>query len=167
MQKKQGQLVGKIKIILLDFQGQYFFKKYYFAQQIQKKNAKCIIYYNNDKCFLVLVICMSVMLYVFFLQKAENNRLKKASWPKLCNIFLFLLKAGSVGPVDQQINFALPQAFLFKFICTHFYITIIHKGIFFNWNITSSPYLEMLLIKMVKLLFLFFLIDPNVRCCFL
>ena len=49
--------------------------------------------------------------YVLFfsLQKAENNRLKKASRPKFCNIiFLFFLKVGSVGPVYQKINFALP-----------------------------------------------------------
>ena len=48
-----------------------------------------------------------VMFYflLFFFQKAENNRLKKASWPKFCNIiFLLLFKIGSVGPVDQQIN---------------------------------------------------------------
>ena len=37
----------------------------------------------------------------------------------------------------------------------------------FNWNITSSPYLEMLLINIIKLLFLFFLIDRTVQCCFL
>ena len=45
-------------------------------------------------------------LYVcYILFKAENNRLKKASWPKFWNIFfLFLLKVGSV---DQQINFVL------------------------------------------------------------
>ena len=44
----------------------------------------------------------------FFFQKAENNRLEKASWPKFCNIiFLFLIKIGSVGPVDQ-INLVLP-----------------------------------------------------------
>ena len=38
---------------------------------------------------------------------------------------------------------------------------------FFNWKITSSPYLEMLLISMIKLLFLFFLGDCNVQCCVL
>ena len=33
-----------------------------------------------------------VMFYFFFFQKAENNRLKKASWSKFCNIiFIFLL----------------------------------------------------------------------------
>ena len=46
----------------------------------------------------------------FFFQNAENNRLKKGSWPKFCNItFLFLLNVGSVGPVDQQINLVLPD----------------------------------------------------------
>ena len=49
-----------------------------------------------------------------------------------------------------------------KFIGDHFYVTVIHKGIFLNWNVTSLPYLEMLLISMIKLLFLFFLIDRNV-----
>ena len=45
----------------------------------------------------------------YFFQKAENNRLKKISWPKFCNIvFLFLLKIGSVGPVDQQIHLISP-----------------------------------------------------------
>ena len=37
-------------------------------------------------------------MLLFFFHKAENNRLKKASWSKFCNIiFLFLLKIGSVG----------------------------------------------------------------------
>ena len=36
----------------------------------------CIIYYNNVKSFLVLVIYRFFMLYFFFLQKAENNRFK-------------------------------------------------------------------------------------------
>ena len=36
---------------------------------------------------------------------------------------------------------------------------------FFNWNITSSSYLEMLLISMIKLFFLFFLSDRNVWWC--
>ena len=53
---------------------------------------------------------MFVMFYFFVIQKADNNRLKKASWSKLfCNIiFCFLSKVGLVGPVDQQNNFALP-----------------------------------------------------------
>ena len=53
-------------------------------------------------------------LYKFmfaFFQKAERNRLKKkkARWPKFCNIFLFVHKIGSVGPVDQQINLVSPH----------------------------------------------------------
>ena len=53
-----------------------------------------------------------VMFFFFKLlfQKAESNRTTKASWPKFCNIiFLFLLKLGSLGPVDQQINLISPN----------------------------------------------------------
>ena len=47
--------------------------------------------------------------FLFLFQKAKNNRLKKASWSKFCNIsFLFLLKMGLVGHVDQQINLTSP-----------------------------------------------------------
>ena len=65
----------------------------------------------TDKCFLVFVICMFAMFFFYiFLRKAENNRLKKASWPKFCNIiFSILLKIGSVGSVDQQINLVSPE----------------------------------------------------------
>ena len=56
--------------------------------------------------FGYLYVCY---IYFFFLQKAGNNRfLKKGGWSKFCNIFLFLHKVGSVGPVDQQINVVLP-----------------------------------------------------------
>ena len=52
---------------------------------------------------------MFYLFFVFFFQKAENNILKKAIRPKFCSIaFLFLLKIGSVGPVDQQINLVSP-----------------------------------------------------------
>ena len=54
-------------------------------------------------------------IYLFFFQKAENNRLKKASRPKFCNIiFSFLLKIKSVGPVDQQTNLVWPYFLLFE-----------------------------------------------------
>ena len=49
-----------------------------------------------NKCHVFFLFC--------FFQKAKNNKLKKASWPKFCNIVLFLLKIRSVGPADQQIN---------------------------------------------------------------
>ena len=39
-----------------------------------------------------------------------NDKFKKASLPKFCNIiFLFMLKIGFVWPVDQQINLILPN----------------------------------------------------------
>ena len=80
---------------------------------------------------LVLVAHIFDMFYFIFLQKEGNNRLKKPA-DKFCNIrLLFLLKLGSVGPVDQQINFVLPKVFALKFICHHFYITIIHQRLFF------------------------------------
>ena len=37
----------------------------------------------------------------------------KKKWPKFCTIFLFLLKIGLVGPVDQQINLVSPNAFYY------------------------------------------------------
>ena len=154
--------------MLFDSQGQYFLKNIILHSKHRRKTLECIIYYNNDKCFLVLVIYMFVMFYFFFLQKAENNRLKKASWPTFCNIILlFLLKLGTVGPVDQQINYVLPQVFPLKFDRDTFYISIIKKSIIFNWNITSSPYLEMVLINMIKLLSLCFLSCRNVRFYFM
>ena len=48
--------------------------------------------------------------FLFFFQKAKNNRLKKASWSKFCNISLFLLKMGLVEHVDQQINLTSPYS---------------------------------------------------------
>ena len=76
-----------------------------------KKIPQFIIYYNNDESFLVLVIYISLLCFIsFFFKKQEIIDLKKASWPKFCNIsFLFLLKIGSVGPVDQQINLVSPN----------------------------------------------------------
>ena len=54
------------------------------------------------------------VMFYFFFQKAENNRLKKASWSKFCNIiFIFLLKIGSVRPVNQQINLVSPNGRVF------------------------------------------------------
>ena len=56
--------------------------------QPQKKYPQFRIYHNNDKCFLVLVI---YIIYVFFNQKAENNRfLKKPVGQNI--VILFSLK---------------------------------------------------------------------------
>ena len=50
------------------------------------------------------------MFYLFYFMSIYFNRIKKTRWTKFCNIvFLFLLKIGSVGPVDQQINLASPE----------------------------------------------------------
>ena len=72
----------------------------------------------------------------------------------LCNL-QELYTAFKKNHLNVQINFVLPSVFPLKFICDHFYISIIHKSILFNRNITSSPYLEMLLINMIKLLLCF------------
>ena len=54
---------------------------------------------------MVIYISFLCFILFFFFQKAENNRLKKASWSKFCNIiFLFLLKIRSAGLTDQQLN---------------------------------------------------------------
>ena len=59
-----------------------------------------------------------VMFYFlfFFSQKAESNRFKKK--PVVQNFvilfFKFLLKIGSVGPVDQQINLVSPKVTVTK-----------------------------------------------------
>ena len=73
-----------------------------------------VVFYNNGKCFLVLVIYISLFCITsFFLKKEESNRLKKASCPKFGNIiFLFLVKIGSVGPVGQQMNLVSPSMLL-------------------------------------------------------
>ena len=89
-------------------------KQYYLILRVEskKKNPlnQFMIYYNNNKCFLVLVIYISLLCFIsFFFKKQKIIDFKKASWPKFCNItFLFLLKIGSVGPVDQQINLVSP-----------------------------------------------------------
>ena len=69
--------------------------------------------------------------------------------------------------IDQQINFVLPYVFPLKFIYDNFYITTIHKSIFLTGTSHSLPYLEILLINMIKVLLLFFFIDRSVRFCLL
>ena len=69
-----------------------------------------LIYYNNDKYFLVLVIYISFLCFIpYFFKKALNNKLITASWPKFCNVSFFVFaKRRSVLLVDQQINLVLP-----------------------------------------------------------
>ena len=48
-----------------------------------------------------------VIFYFLFLKKAENNRLKKASLLKFCNIaFLFLLKQGRSGRTTNKLTWS-------------------------------------------------------------
>ena len=85
-------------------------------------NSQFIICYNNDKCFLVLVIYISLLCFMpfFFFKKRKVIDLKK---PKSRNIYIyiciyfFLLKIRSVGPVDQQINLVSPK----HLICCYFF----------------------------------------------
>ena len=62
---------------------------------------------------MVLVIYISLLCltssFIFFFKKQKIIDLKKASRPKFCNIiFLFFLKIGSIGPIDQQLNLFSP-----------------------------------------------------------
>ena len=53
-----------------------------------------------------------VIFYYFFFQKAENNiSEKKLVGQSFGLLFLFLLKIGSAGPADQQINLDLPKLY--------------------------------------------------------
>ena len=50
-----------------------------------------------------LFTCLLCFIYLFF-KKQKIMDFEKASWPTIGNIaFLFLLKVGLVGPVNQQI----------------------------------------------------------------
>ena len=54
------------------------------------ENGQCVVYYNNDKCFLVLVSYMVGMFNLFFLQKAENNKFKKSRLAKNFYNYVFV-----------------------------------------------------------------------------
>ena len=113
--RKRKRLVGRQnKNDIIWFSGSVFFLKnnILHSKHNTKKIPQFIIYYSNDKCFLVLVIYISLLCFIsfFFFKKQKIIDFKKASWPKFCNInFLFLLKVGSVGPVDHQINLVSPN----------------------------------------------------------
>ena len=54
-----------------------------------------------------LFICLLCFISFFF-KKQKTIDFKKNSWPKFYNIiFLFLLKVGSIGSVEQKIDFVL------------------------------------------------------------
>ena len=82
------------------------------------------------------------------------------------NIVLLVDALDWLVTYKDMIKLDLPCLFSMKIYLRSFYITIIHKCIFYNWNITNSPYLQVHLIIVIKSL-LIFLGDRNVRCCFL
>ena len=100
------------------FLGSVIFRKYYFELRTQKEIAKCMNYYHNDKCFLVLVIYMFVMFLFFFLQKEEINRSKRASWPKFCNIVFFVFQKECRSPEDLRTKYFMTQYFFWKYFMT-------------------------------------------------
>ena len=83
------------------------FSKIIFCISNTKEKPVIDNYYNNNKClsyFWSFIWVYYVSRLILF-QKGENSRLKKASWPKFCNIiFLFLLKIGSVGWARKPKN---------------------------------------------------------------
>ena len=59
-------------------------------------------------CFYLRIFFTSREKNVLGRIQKEIMDFKKASWPNFCNSF-FMLKTGSVGPVDQQINLVWPK----------------------------------------------------------
>ena len=124
-------------------------------EQFQRITPKC-------KCWVLKVLCLEIQMVCSDWLKNDSLCLRLQLSSKCCvasrcnGLRLDIQK-------PDQINFVLPQLFPLKLICDHFHIAVIHKSIFLNSNITSSPYLEMHLISMIKLLFLFFVSDRNVH----
>ena len=125
---------------------------------LSKKNIQLYILgswssvpWDPNSVFWLAQKCLSLFAFV------ATIKMLVASW---CNgLWLDIQRS-------DHFNFVLSEVFPLKFIYNHFYISIIHKSVFFNWDIPSLPYLGMLLISMMKSLFSFFLSDRNNRCCF-
>ena len=61
---------------------------------------------------LVIIYISLLSFTIFFFQKAENNiSEKKLVGQSFGLLFLFLLKIGSAGPADQQINLDSPKLY--------------------------------------------------------
>ena len=67
----------------------------------------------------------------------------------------------------DPVNFVLPLSISIKIYLRSLLYQHYSQEYLFNWNITSSPYLEMLLISMIKWLILFFLSDHVSQCSIL
>ena len=97
--KKYGWSVGRQNKNIIRFLELVFFKKIIFCIANTEEKEKpaqnnsvyqFIIDYNNDKCFLVLVILSLFCFISYFFQKAENNRLKKSQLAKILYYYFFV-----------------------------------------------------------------------------
>ena len=101
-------------------------------------------------------LCNLQELYIAFKEKHPNVNIgfsnfcalrpfwKSSGWLKNDLLCLRLLRSSKCCVASwwnglgldiqrpDQINFVWPEVFPMKFICDHFYITIIHKSIFFS-----------------------------------
>ena len=115
--------------------------------------------YINKNFATYKSLCSLQKLYAAFKQKHLNVNIRFAKIcalrPKWCAL------AGS--NMTHSVCVCSAHKIYLWSLSNHHY----SQEYFFNWNITSSSYLEMLLINMIKSLFLFFLSNRKVRCCFL
>ena len=71
-----------------------------------RRKTQFIIQYNIDKCFLVLVIYISLLCFIYFSLKVENNSFKKSQYFIL--FFCFCLKQSQPA---NLLDFALWQIY--------------------------------------------------------
>ena len=95
--KKLGSDRQQKKLILFDSQDRYFLRIIFCLANTELKLA-FITYYNNDKCFLVLVIYIGLLCFIFYFwfSNSREQQIKKKSvgrnFKKL--FFCFCLKQG-------------------------------------------------------------------------
>ena len=90
--RKVSRSVGKIKIKLFNFQSWYFFKNNILHTKHRRKPRNLyIVYYNNDKCFLLLVTYISLLYFIYyFFSKSRKSQIKESQLAKIGNTnFLF------------------------------------------------------------------------------
>ena len=112
------------------------FLKVIFCMANTEEKPEIYNYYNNYKMLvLVFVICISFLCFIsYFFQKVESIRFLKNTVDQSFVIlfFLFLLKLGSLGPVDQQFSLVSAE---YSFFCIHiiiFHLNTLLKVIWFN-----------------------------------
>ena len=90
--RKVSRSVGKIKIKLFNFQSWYFFKNNILHTKHRRKPRNLyIVYYNNDKCFLLLVTYISLLYFIsYFFSKSRKSQIKESQLAKIGSTnFLF------------------------------------------------------------------------------